>query len=348
MIKFIKKHKQHLPAFALVTGLVWDTLTLGRPDQLYGNLVLLSYLFIAGFCIIVMTRREEKGKKRLLWLVLMTQFAFGNLTGGLLVLYVGSATLAGNWPFLLLFIGLMIGNEIFNTRHTQIRFNTTVYYLLVLAYLILIVPVLTRSVESWTFLVSAFGSLVVIYLFIQLLKLVGKTVVAEHMSVLKKSIAGTLIIFSFLFYANLIPPVPLSVRDIGIFHGVERTGEEYRLTYQKPVWYKPWEKSDTRIFLGTTSAAHCFSAVFAPTDLRTPIFHVWEEYSDVTEEWEERGRFRFPITGGRVSGYRGYSTKTVDLGEWRCSVETERGALLGRVGVEVVSGRAGNLISEIR
>ena len=348
MINFIKEHKQHLPAVALVFGLVWDTLTLGRPDELYGNLVLLTYLFIAGFCIILMTRREALKIKPKLWLSLIIQFSFGNLAGGLLVLYIGSATLVGNWPFLLIVAGLLIGNEIFKTRYERLRFNTTVYYPLILLYSILIVPVLFRSIAPWTFLVSSAVSLVVISIFLYVLRLIAKGVFVQSKKMLTRSILAILVIFGILYYSNLIPPVPLAVRDIGIFHSVERVGGNYLVTYEKKEWYMFWKKSDSTIYLEDTDTASCFSAIFAPTELNIPILNVWEKYDKDLEAWTGKGQFDFPISGGRVAGYRGYSEKTVDEGKWRCSVKTGRGALLGRVKVDVSKDSAKQLVTDTR
>ena len=348
VINFIKKHKRHLPALALVLGLIWDSLTLGRPDELYGNIVLLSYLIIAGFSIMLMARRELLKKEPKLWLSLIIQFSFGNLAGGLLVLYIGSATLVGNWPFLLILLGLLVGNEIFKTRYKRLCFNTVVYYLLILLYSILIVPVLFRSIAPWTFLVSAALSLVVISLFLFFLRYVADDVLAQSKKILRSSIVLLLVIFGTLYYSNLIPPVPLAVRDIGIFHSIKRTGGGYAVTYEKQPWYKFLKKSDTTIYLLNSNTASCFSAIFAPSELDVSIFHVWELFDTGSKEWVERGRFDFPIVGGRIAGYRGYSEKTVSEGMWRCSVETKRGALLGRVAVTVSTGSAQELVTSIR
>lgn len=331
-----------------MAGLVWDSITLGRPDQLYGNIVLLTYLFIAGFCIALMAHREVLKKESKLWLSLIVQFAFGNLAGGLLVLYIGSATLVQNWPFLLILLGLLVGNEIFKSRYRRVQFNILAYYLLVFFYSILIVPVVFRSIESWTFLASTLLSVVVISLFLYIIRFVARDVFNQSKKMLRVGIFSILFVFSILYYSNMIPPVPLAVRDIGIFHSVVRSGGEYIVTYEKVEWYKFWRKSDSAIYLKETNTASCFSSIFAPARLEAPIFHVWEVFNKNLGEWEERGRFDFPITGGRVDGYRGYSVKTVIEGKWRCSVETERGALLGRTYIEASLGTTSEFITDVR
>ncbi|MCW9054843.1 MAG: DUF2914 domain-containing protein [Candidatus Pacebacteria bacterium] len=333
-ITFIRKHRQHLPTVAIFSGFIWDSLTLGRPDQLYSNLVMLAYLFIAGSCIIFMAQREETGAPQSLWAQTLTQFSFGNLASGLLVLYMGSATLIGNWPFLLILLALLIGNEFVKNRHQRIRFSVAVYYLLILAYLIVLIPVLTRTVASWTFLVSAFASLVVVVGYLAIIRKIARRVYDEDRRLLVRSVLAIVVTFSFLYYANLIPPVPLSAREVGIYHSVTRTELGYEVMYEKH-WYEFWKNSDSTIHAKTPVAVGCFSSVFAPADITIPIQHVWDEYNPRAREWEVREVFDFPVAGGREEGYRGYSIKRVEVGKWRCSVETNRGALLGRAAVNV-------------
>ncbi|MBI2618322.1 DUF2914 domain-containing protein [Candidatus Kaiserbacteria bacterium] len=348
MISFLKKHKEHLPALALVAGLVWDALTLGRPDQLYANMVLLAYLLIAGFCIVLLARREALNKEQKLFLPIVTQFSFGNLAGGLLVLYMGSATLSGNWPFLLILFGLLVGNEVARTRHAQVRFNVSVYYFLALLYFILLVPIVTRTIESWTFLLSLFASILFISGFLLVLRFTAKDILNKDKGVLAQSIFSIAVLFSAFFYLHIIPPVPLAARDIGIFHNVEKMNGNYVVSYEKREWYSFWKKSDTEAHIRTPGTLFCYSAVFAPTDINIPVYHVWEKFNESQKAWEELGRFNFPILGGRELGYRGYSEKTVTEGVWRCSVTTESGALLGRAVTEVAPGALRELITEVR
>ena len=351
---FLQKYQRHLPAAALLAGLIWDSITLGRPDRLFDNAVLLFYLFVAGTFIVLMSRREHRGKERSFWFLLITQFSFGNLASGLLILYNVSATVSGNWIFLLLLSGFLIGNEVFQNRYDRLRFNTTVFYLLLLAYLALAIPVLLRSIDTWVFFVSGLTSLVVIGLFLFLLRYSAPLTFEVNKTALIRGILGVLVFFNVFYFFNLIPPVPLAAREVGIFHGVERlssdtvSGHLYRVSYEKGKWYQFWKKSDTLMRMGTPGEAYCFSAVFAPSRLSTSLFHHWERYSETSKEWESVGRTGFLIMGGRDEGYRWYSTKTVAPGKWRCSVETARGSLLGRAQVTIEPGEPTEFVVDTR
>ena len=81
-----------------------------------------------------------------------------------------------------------------------------------------------------------------------------------------------------------------------------------------------------------------YSAVFAPTKLKTTIVHRWQYFDRVREEWVTASDIPFPISGGRGEGYRGYSMKTALFpGLWRVQVMTERGAVIGRFRFEIFS-----------
>src|SRR5439155_500361 len=49
-----------------------------------------------------------------------------------------------------------------------------------------------------------------------------------------------------LYVFRLIPPVPLSLMEIGIYHDVARQNDgAYRVSYVKPPWYRFWASDDT-------------------------------------------------------------------------------------------------------
>ncbi|HVW71687.1 MAG TPA: DUF2914 domain-containing protein, partial [Candidatus Paceibacterota bacterium] len=81
---------------------------------------------------------------------------------------------------------------------------------------------------------------------------------------------------------------------------------------------------------------YVYSAVFAPVKLTTPIVHRWEQY--VNGSWQTVSKVAFPISGGRDTGYRGYSEmENIMAGQWRVSIETQNGAVLGRARFNVES-----------
>jgi len=349
---FLENYKRHIPTVALFTGFIWDNLTLGRPDRFFDNAVLLFYVVLVGVSIVFLNKLLEKESFSIpLSLLILIQFSFGNLASALFVLYGQSATLVGNWPFLLLLMALLIGNEFLRSKYELVRFHITIYYLLLFSYLMLVVPVLLHSIGASIFLLSGILSVVVIAGYVALIYVFAPRVILNNLRQLVASVAIVFFGINVLYFSNLIPPVPLALKDIGIYHSVTRNDlGGYNVTYEKGRWYEFWKDSDKVFHYVSSNSAYCFSSVFAPTQLKTPVYHIWAYYNKDRNRWEDSTRISFPIVGGRDEGYRGFSTKSALMpGLWRCSVETERGALIGRTKFEVVSSdKETSLITEVR
>jgi len=333
-----QNNRRYLPTVALFAGFVWDTITLGRPDQLFDNLVILFYLVLAGVMIVLLNRQDERGKESSLTQFIIVQFSFGNLASALFVIFGKSGTLVGSWPFLLVFVALLIGNEFMRGKQNQLRIHVAIYYLFLLSYSVLIVPVLARAIGPEIFFVSGVLSIVLIVFFLSIVYKAAPKQTAEHKQHLLGIVTAVFIGFNVFYIANLIPPVPLSLRDIGIYHNVTRSAENfYVVIFEKGKWYEPWKRSDETVHYSEGDEVFCFSSVFAPARISTPIFHRWEYYDETIKEWETSTRISFPISGGRDEGFRGYSVKdSLFFGKWRCSVETGRGELIGRRTFKIV------------
>src|SRR3569623_1708796 len=342
-----EKYEHHLGVVAIIVGFCFDLVFANRPDSVVDNILLLSYLIIAGTLIVVLNirsvrRREEQGEVEPYLLLLLLQFLFGNLSSNLLVLYGHSGTFAASAIFLAILLCMLFGNEFLRTRYGQLRFNIAVFYLLVFTYLIISLPTfLFHQIGAWVFLASGLISLAYIaallyavYHFI----LRGKYRVQQLLEV-GAYVAGIFFAFNIFYFLNVIPPVPLSLKDVGIYHSVARSNGEgyYALTYEAPLWFAFWRTTSPTYHLEGGSVAYCVSSVFAPTGLSTPIDHAWEFYDESKGAWVVRARVSFAINGGRGEGYRGYSQKTLTPGKWRCIVETQSGQLIGRATFEATA-----------
>jgi hypothetical protein len=352
LITFWERYEHHIGVGALISGFLFDLWIAKRPDSVVNNILLLSYLLIAGAFIIILNLRARRRKDDAepLLLLLVLQFCFGGLASNMLVLYGHSGTFAGSAVFIAILILVVFGNEYFRSRYSLLRFNIGVYYFLMLTYLLVAVPVyITHSIGAMTMLLSGCLSLLFIGLFLLILFFAvfrGTDIVKLREVAL--IIAGIFCVFNVLYFLNVIPPVPLAMRNLGIYHSVlKRSDETYLALYEPVPWYEFWRDSSETYVLEGSRSAFCFSSVFAPTDLEAPIYHKWEYHNTVTGEWEVRSRISFPISGGRAEGYRGFSVKTsLTPGEWRCDVETATGSLIGRVSFTAVESSTTPALSQ--
>lgn len=333
-----EKYERYASPMVFLAGFIIDNFTLTRIDLWFSNLILFSYLFIAGASIVLVHfiggRQEERGFPGgiLPFLPFAMQFAFGALFSGYFVYYTRSGAFAGSWPFFAALVFLLVGNEFFKKKYERVVFQTSIFFTAVFSFAIFYLPVILHSMGAAVFVLSGIASLAVIALFISLLSRIAPAKTRGSKAVLLKSVFAIYVALNALYFTDSIPPVPLSLKNAGIYHFVARTGGgNYIATGEARKWqdYFPW--SETVFHRRENEPVYFFSAVFAPTKFNTPIFHEWQFYDEFKKEWITGDTIRFSIFGGRDGGYRGYSMKTgVWEGRWRVNVITDRGALLGR------------------
>lgn len=343
--------KPFMPAVFFLSGVIYDTVTLTRIDQLLDNLVLLLYLAVLG-ALIVLTGRlgiESLPNREHLaacspfirWVLesrpyypMASQFLLGSLFSAYTIFYSRSATFSGTAVFFALLIMLLVANEFLRDRLSNLRLLISLYAVVCFAFFTFFLPVITGYMNPVIFVVGAMLSVGVILRVVQLIyrnnpdrsreEGIGVTVPAA-------ALIGILVGFYFL---NWIPPVPLSLKFGGIYHDVKRAGDQFELAFEKS-WYEFWKRSDTTF--PSNTPIYCFTAVFAPVDLNTTIYHHWYYRPSENRPFTHADKIPLKISGGREGGYRAYSFKQrLDPGDWRVDVEAGDGRILGRVSVTVV------------
>ena len=353
--KFWQKYEHHLGVGALFVGFSFDIFLAKSPGSVVDNILLVSYLFIAANIIILLNsppvrRRRERGISEPFIFLLILQFCFGGLASNMLVLYGKSGTFAADAFFVALLVALVFGNEFLRSRYAQLRFNIAVYYFLLLTYCIIAAPTwIFHSIGTMSFLLSGLISLVVItiFLFILFAAVLRGAERQKQMHQIATMVAIIFVLFNGLYFLNIIPPVPLSLKDIGIYHSVLKySSGDYLALYEPAPWYEFWQDTSPTFTYEAGQSAYCFSSVYAPAKLDTPIYHVWEQYDPGSKSWESMARISFDIAGGRPQGYRGFSVFPLSSpGRWRCDVETSTGALIGRISFSAVSGTPSTMAS---
>ncbi|HEY4517823.1 MAG TPA: DUF2914 domain-containing protein [Candidatus Paceibacterota bacterium] len=346
------RHERLARALAFAFGFLFDSLTLTRADLLYTNLILTAYLVAAAGGIIILFAEPRMlkvfGTRVREWFELGILFCFGTLMSGYVVLYVRSGSLSDSWPFLAVLAALFIGNELFRKYYQFLVFQLSMLFVAIFSYLIFSLPVLFKQIGVGIFLLSGIASLAAFAGVVGILWRIDPKRMHIAYRRIVASTAVIFILFNVAYFTNTIPPIPLALKEIGIYHqvlpGIEGT---YRLTYEPSPWY-------LRLFGRTSTTYHwqkgepifAYSAVFAPTKLTATIFHEWLYFDETTSAWVPKAHISFPITGGRDGGYRGYSLKESVLpGRWRIEVRTEREALIGRMSFTVVAEAPGTLVT---
>jgi hypothetical protein len=343
--KWYLKYERHLSSASLLGGFVFDIFALKRVDLFIENLWVVLHLLMAMAGIFFLNLYEKRHPKekdsRLvqpgrIWLTIIIQFAFGGLFSTFLVFYFRSATLITSWPFFLLLGAAFAGNELLKKHYSRLVFQIAQLFLSVYSFAIFALPLLFHKIGTGIFLLSGLVSIIVLAGFIALLRLA----VHEHFNkskwILRVTIAVMTVVINLLYFSNLIPPIPLALKDAGAYHLVQKSSVSlYTIsTEQSSIWdyfkaYQPFHSAGGPVYV--------YSAVFSPTKLDTTVVHHWQYYDDAKKSWVDYGNIKLSIIGGRDGGFRTYSVVfNPHPGRWRVDVETERGQVIGRIKFEVI------------
>lgn len=338
-------YMRYISPLSLIAALLFDYFVLLRRVDLWTtNAVLFFYLAVAASSIIVMNLIET-GRLSRPWVLKITplipvvaQFAFGGLFAGYLSLYSRSATLEISWIFIFILAVLLIGNERFVRFYRRFVFQFSMFFVVLFSFFIFFLPVVSGKIGPYMFVASGLVSLLVIAgFFYALSHLIPERAKGERTHV-ARSVAVIFLIFNALYFTGAIPPLPLALKDAGVYHGAVRVDDEYRLLAEPTPWYEVYLRYNTVFHRSPDEPVYVYTAIFAPTGLSTTVSHEWQRYDERFREWITEETIPYFIVGGRDGGYRGYSIKfQASEGKWRVNVVTEFGQLIGRVAFEVVN-----------
>lgn len=303
------------------------------------------YVFLAAACIIFVSLHEQRGQdwkhpvvQRLrLAVPLILQLSFGSLLSMAFLFYWFSGTWSVSWPIFAILIGLILFNEAF--RHIYLRpfVQVTFFSFVLFTYSSILFPYLFNSLSSWVVFIGDVTSLALSMVLIWILTRISPKLYEQRWRI-AVSVMSVFCVLNILYRSNLIPPIPLSLRDAGMYHDVHREGDTYTLTGEPESWWEHLLPGQTIHLATSNERVYAYTSIYSPTDLDITIYHRWEYFSPETRTWEMRDRLSFGITGGRGDGYRGYTFKTnLDPGRWRVTVETARGQVLGRIGFTIIA-----------
>ena len=336
--RFYEKYERYLIPGALLIGVTTDALLFQNINLNLAFSILTWHLFLSGLTIIFIQSydagrfpgEQKRWRYLRLFAPLVLQYTFGALLSGFLIFYWFSSSFTASWPFIALIVFLMVSNDLLKKYYLWLNIQLGVYYFIVFSYCVLVLPFLFRSIEVWVFFLSGVVSLVVMagymYVMIRYVPAVG-----DRKRFLVGLLAGIFLGINFLYFTNIIPPVPLSLREAGVYHSVRRSGVgDYEIVASdRPWWQGVFWRPTIEILAG--EPVYVFASVFAPTRLDIVVVHHWQYRDPETGNWQSRARVSYDLIGGRDGGYRGYSFLTrPEAGRWRVNIETERGQVIGR------------------
>ncbi len=332
------KHERPISSISLVVGFAFDAIIFTQVNLFWEGVIISSYLAIVAVSIILVHAAENKSSRSTraskihFWLINILQFFFGGLLSTFLVSYFRSSTLGAAWPFLLILMIGIIANETLKKHYARLTFQISFFFLALFSFAVYFFPILFHRIGTDVFVVSGFASLAFLWLFLSGLKFLAKENFKRSRFSLTASIITIFLGMNVLYILNLIPPIPLSLKDGGVYHSLYRDADgNYVAEAEAQSWlHFLYPSPDFHFVPGDT--VYAYSAVFSPGQFKTTIIHNWQKYDAPAKTWVTVNRITLPVSGGRNGGYRTYSVKDdVEEGDWRVNVETIGGQVIGRL-----------------
>lgn len=332
-----KKYEQYLPALFFLGGFLFDLITIGDIDDLLNIIIQGVYLLIAGHILFLQISQTKELKQKYLKYYVeykddIFHFLLGSLLSAFTIFYFKSASLSNSFIFMIFLASLLLLNEFPFFKSLGPVIKSALYMLCLLSYLIYVIPIIFGKTGLIYFLLATIIALVFVFLKIFFLKKYNDEISDLNRLVIIPQVS-ILVIFLLLYLTKLIPPVPLSLKHIGIYHNVKKVENNYITSHNKP-WYNFWSNGDQNFLARTDDKVFVFTKVFAPAGFDGKIFIHW--LKETEDGLKTSDRIPLKVTGGRREGFRGYAYKqNYTSGDWQIRIETKGGLEIGRINLTI-------------
>ncbi len=341
ILAFIKKYETHLEVSFFVGGFIFDALLMMEIDDLFSLIQQAVYLLIVATFIHyeILYRmhkwRPSEGFVTKIWNYrnLIFHFLLGSLLNIYSLFYIKSSSFMSSIVFLLVMIVLVVANELPFVKKSKVGFKFGLAAICLFSFISILYPLILGFVGWTPFGLSVITTAAIFYLQAWLLK--------KHLpesGTLSNAILfpglGVLAAFTIFYVLGWIPPVPLSVKEQGIYHLVEKKDGKFLLSSEKD-WWKFWHSGDQDFKARPEDKIYFYAQIYSPGRFSDQIFIQWS-MKDPKRGWVKTDRIPLQILGGRKEGFRGFATKAnYQPGDWRVQVETSMGHEISRLHFEV-------------
>ncbi|HYV17905.1 MAG TPA: DUF2914 domain-containing protein [Verrucomicrobiae bacterium] len=355
-----EEHAMAEIAIFFAAGMLFDIVTLSRIDDFLSLLQQGVYLVLLAGLMVFEERERAKSWKPSGLLAKAWRFSedvihflLGSLLSSFTLLYLKSSSGLSALGFMAILGTLLVVNELPRFREKGPIVRHALLSLCMTSYGAVLLPVVFGFISPWLFVAAVVLSCAAFWLLTRrLVRHTGDARAASSRVAAPAFAIQGLLVAAYFFGA--IPPVPLSLQYIGIYHEVIPPGRTraagadaaapvqaaalfaprpanpartYQLRHLRP-WWKFWQHGDQDFAARQGDVVYCFARVFAPNGFKDAIFvHWWLQGPD---GWIDQGRAKLDISGGRDNGFRAFATKkNYRPGRWRVEVETTDGRDLG-------------------
>ena len=334
---FRARHRVATDLSFFVLGFLFDLLFLEHIDSRPMLIQQGSYLVVLTLLIGIDHRLHVLGTEptgflgKLLglreWLL---HFLLGTLLNASFIFYVKSASSALGWDLLFVaaIVVLLVLNELPRFRALGPMVRVALLSFVTTSYLTYLLPVLFGFLSVWLFFAAvALGATLTVALWRLYAELTHDPNWTFRRAVLPGLVCQALMVG--LYLAHVLPPVPLSLRFMGVYHDVRAEGPRHRLFHLSPGW-RFWSHGDVEFKARPGDRVTMFARIFAPRSFHDGLEVRWAYHDDRAGKWTSTDAIPLTITGGLEEGWRAVAYKeNYQPGDWRVQVETSDQRVVG-------------------
>ncbi|HSG77558.1 MAG TPA: DUF2914 domain-containing protein [Burkholderiales bacterium] len=339
-LRFAQNEREVVVAF-FAGGFIFDIFTVGRVDSWVT--IAQQTLYLAAVTAVLLHMLLEQGappvelagQPRIVhWYYeyrsAAIHFALGALMNLYAIFFFKSSSLLVSFGFLAFLLALLVANESRRVKAIGLHFKFALLGLCYLSFAAIVVPIALGSIGTWVFVASMLAGVMPLAGVAWWVRRRRRALFGQVRRQMLLPLCAVLLAFLAAYLLRVIPPAPLSIPFIGVYHGVERTERGYALAHERP-WWRFWHHGDQDFRAQPGDRVYVFFRVFSPARFADRVRMRWY--------WEPGGRgwllqdsIPIDIVGGREEGFRGYGYKAnYQPGRWKVQVETEDGREIGRV-----------------
>jgi hypothetical protein len=342
---YMERNERRITAASFASGFVFDILTADRVDSwaLIGQQV----VYLAVITAILLQNFFAEGRpapgpaspSRLRRFYdefnsAIVHFLLGSLLSLYTIFFFKSSSLFVSFGFLGILVLLLLANESRRFKSLGLSVRFTLFALCLLSFSASVVPIAVGSVGTLVFMASMLVACIPIAVIYRRIRIHAPDRQMQARRQILVPFGAVLVLFLALYLFRLIPPVPLSIPYIGVYHNVERTEEHYLLSHERPFW-RVWHNGDQRFLAQPGDRVFVFFRIFSPARFADQVTLRWY-WKAGQRGWILQDAIPINIVGGREHGFRGYGVKSnYQPGEWKLEVETTDGREIGRIYFEV-------------
>lgn len=330
-----------------IAGFVFDMLMLGRVDSWHVIGQQIVYLAVITLVLVQMFREQATPSpepanlpRARRWYFKYRSAAVNFLLGTLLNVYTifffKSSSLLVSFAFMGVLVVLLLANEAKRLKFLGLALKFALLGLCFLCFFAYVIPVFVGSIGLPVFLLSMAAGCLPLIAAGGWIRMAAPELLPRARRQIFVPLGLVVLGFLTFYLFRLVPPVPLSIPFIGVYHVVERTEQGYRLEHERPRW-RWWHNGDQMFLAQPGDKVYVFFRVFSPTRFSDQVLMRWYR-KDPARGWTLQDSIPIKIVGGREEGFRGYGVKaSYQSGKWKVQIETNDGREIGRIYFELES-----------